>query len=93
MLTLHYMVSSLLVPTLLWCSEVWWTGALHIVDNRNPIYLRFARLITNQQTRTGTDRLLAAISLPLLKPLLNFTSRRYGLRLLSTQDTPTNPLS
>lgn len=39
---LHHLANTLPSPTLTWGSEVWWTGARHILDNMNPTYLRFA---------------------------------------------------
>lgn len=58
-LTLHHMAKTILIPTVLWGSEIWWTGARHIIDNFNPTYL---------PTWTRTDKLLAASSLPHLEP-------------------------
>lgn len=84
------MVPSLLILTLLWGSEVWWTSAQHIVNNLNSRYLRYARRITNLLTRTRTNRLLAASIFPALQCLLDNTFRRYGHCLLSSQNSHPN---
>lgn len=84
------MVTTLLIPTLLWGSEIWWTGAQHIIVNLNPTYLHLARLITHLPKRTRADRLLAASSLPPLKSILDAYSRNYGLHLLCAQDYYSN---
>lgn len=67
MTTHHHMVTTLLTPTQLWGSEIWWTRAQHILDNLNPTYLKFACLITNLPKWTRTDKLLPASILPPLK--------------------------
>lgn len=75
----HHLATTLLIPTLLWGSEVWWTGARHILDNLRPTYYSIARLVTNLPHWTRSDRLLAGAGMPPLKRLLNHISRKYGL--------------
>lgn len=82
MLTMHHLTTTLLIPTLLWASEIWWTGARHTIDNFNPTYRRFTSLITNLPSWTRTDRLHYCAGLPLLGILLDHTARKFSLRLV-----------
>lgn len=86
----HHMVTTPLSPTLTWGSEVWWTGARHIVDNMNPTYLRFAQPITGLPTHTRTNNLLAEARIPPVCLLLDFKSRNYGIHLLLIPDDHPN---
>lgn len=50
------------------------------------MYNRIARYITNLPRWTKTTKLLAEAGLPPLQPLLDFRSRRYGIRTLLLDD-------
>lgn len=63
MLALHHMATTLMISTLRWDSEVWWTDASHLIDSLNPTYLKIARLITDLPSWTRSDKLLAASTL------------------------------
>lgn len=93
MLFLHHLATSRLSPTLTWGSEVWWTGAQHILDNLGPTYNRFARLITALPSFTRTDKLLCAASIPPLNLLLDLKSQLFGIRLLLSPDSHPNKIS
>lgn len=91
--TQHHLVSTLAIPALLWCSEIWWTGPHHTADNLNSTYNKLARLISNLPLCTRTDLLLCSASLPPLELLLNHTSRKYSTRILQGPNNhPNKPL-
>lgn len=93
MTSLHHLATTLLIPTILWGSEVSWTGARHIVDNITTTNHRIARLITNLPLWTRRARLIASAGLPPLNLLLNHTFRKYAIRLLSTDNDPPNQIA
>lgn len=93
MFTLHKMVTTLLSPPLTLGSEVWWTGACHIIANLNLTYHRVARLVTGLPSYTRTDKLLSTAGIPLLQALLDMKSNNYVIRILiSPNDYPNKTL-
>lgn len=86
-------MSTLLSPTLTWGSDVWRTGAQHIIDKVNPTYHRFKRLITGLPSYKRSDKLLSAAGIPPHQPLLDIKSRNYAIRLLpAPNDHPTKTI-
>lgn len=87
---MHHLATTLAIPTLLWGSETWWTGARHILDNLNPTYNKLARLVAYLPRWTRIDLLLCGASLPPLDLLLDHKSRKYALRILCGPDSHPN---
>lgn len=79
------MVTSLLISTLQWESEVWSTGASHILDTVKPTYYRFTQLITGLPSYTESYKVLGAAGIPPLILLLDRKYRNYGIGILLTE--------
>lgn len=91
--TLSSMVTTLHSPTLTSGSEVWWTGAQHIIDIPNRTSWRFTRPITGLPSYTRSDKLLCVAGIPVLQLLLEMKSRKYAiLLLLASNDYPLKAL-
>lgn len=90
MQSLHYLVTTVLIPTLTWSSEIWWFGAHQITDFLNPTYLRCGRLISGFPTHPRTFKLLCAAGISPRNLLLDRKSRDYGIRLLLSQNDQPN---
>lgn len=61
---LHQLAISTVVPAMLWGSEIWWTGATHILSQLSPAYNTIARIITGLPKWTPLRFLLAEAGLP-----------------------------
>lgn len=80
--TIHHVITQLFLPTILWGSEAWWTGAEHIIRSLTPLYNEAARIVTGLPRWTKQERLLKEAGLPPLELLLTYRSRKYGTRIL-----------
>lgn len=85
--TQHQLVTAMAIPTLLWGSPVWWTGANHILRQMGPTYHTLARHITGLPAWTPIASLLSEAGMLHLELLLDQASLRYGVRILLAQDT------
>lgn len=90
---MHHLISTLAVPALRQGSELWWTGARHIVDNPCPTYHRLAMAATNLPPWPPTDLLLCEVAMPPLNLLFDHTSRKHEIRMLQGADSHLNKLT
>lgn len=88
--TMHHLISMLAIPTLLWASEVRWTGAQHIMDRLKPTYHKLAMAITNLPPWTPTNLLQCEAAMPALDLLHGHTTRKYGICILQGPNSHPN---
>ncbi|KAH0604560.1 uncharacterized protein H6S33_006937, partial [Morchella sextelata] len=88
--TIHHLITQGFLPSLLYGSEAWWTGADHIIRSLEPLYNEAARVITGLPRWTKRAKLLREAGLPPLEHLLTYRSRKYGTRILCTDATHPN---
>ncbi|KAL0631409.1 hypothetical protein Q9L58_009727 [Maublancomyces gigas] len=74
------------IPALLWGSEVWWSGASHILDQIRPAYHTVARAITGLPRCTPIAFLLNKAGMAPIDLLLDKSTQRYGIRILLNSD-------
>lgn len=78
---------------MLYGSEVWWTGAAHILGQTAATYNTIARIITGLPKWTALRLLHNEAGMPPLDLLLSRHAVRYGVRiLLAGDDHPYKPL-
>lgn len=91
--TLHHLATQTTIPTLLWGSEVWWTGARHLLTSLAPAYNSITPAITDLPKWTPLHHLRAEGGLPPLDLMLNKVIRRYTIRtLLAPDNHPCKPI-
>ncbi|KAH0610364.1 uncharacterized protein H6S33_011891 [Morchella sextelata] len=88
--TVHHLITQGFLPSLLYGSEAWWTGADHVIRSLEPLYNEAARIITGLPRWTKRAKLLREAGLPPLEHLLTYRSRKYGTRILCTEATHPN---
>lgn len=84
--SLHNLITTACVPAFTWGLEIWWTGARHLIDQVAPAYNIMARLFIGLSKWIPLRLLLVEAGLPPLHLYLDMLSRRYGARLLCSQD-------
>ncbi|KAH0603229.1 uncharacterized protein H6S33_008233, partial [Morchella sextelata] len=62
--TVHHLITQGFLPSLLYGSEAWWTGADHIIRSLEPLYNEAARVITGLPRWTKRAKLLREAGLP-----------------------------
>lgn len=88
---MYHVATATAIPTMLWGSPTWWTGALSVIDHLAPAYHSLARSICQAKSYTRTSMLLYDAGLPPLDLLLDQASQRYGIRILLYD--PPHPLA
>ncbi|KAL0630760.1 hypothetical protein Q9L58_010392, partial [Maublancomyces gigas] len=67
-------------------SEIWWTGATHIISQLGPTYHNIARCIKGLPKWTWIPPLLREAGLPSLEFRLDRNSRKYGIMIILAED-------
>lgn len=83
---IHQMITSVVLLGLLWGSEVWWTGAAHMISQIGQVYRTLAKYITGLAKWTPILKLLNEAGLPLLKLLLDKHFQHNGMLIITSQD-------
>ncbi|KAL0630690.1 hypothetical protein Q9L58_010459 [Maublancomyces gigas] len=83
---IHYLATAITIPGMTWGSEIWWTGATHIISQLTPAYHNIARCITGLPKWTAIPALLSEPSHASLESLLDRNSRKYGIKILLAED-------
>lgn len=83
---INHLTHTATLSAMMWGSEVWWTGARHILNQISPTYNTLARIISGLPKWTPRRFLLAEAGLPPLDLLLDQASQRYGVRILHNPD-------
>lgn len=78
----HHLATSIPITAMMWGSEIWWTGAAHILFQLNPAYNTIVRIITGLPKWTPIKFLLAEAYLLPLDLLLTQAAQSYAVRIL-----------
>lgn len=74
-----------LIPRITWALQAWWNNQTTVLTRLQPVYHSALRWIADLPYHTSTRILTQLISLPPLKLLLDYFSRRYALFFYDNQ--------
>lgn len=83
---LHHLINTATLPAFLWGSEIWCTGAAHVVCQAGPTYNSITRYITALPNWTPIKLPLREAGFPPLTALQDPGGRCYSIRILLATD-------